>query len=109
MNDKIFFRCLQAESSYKIRKVFDNCFTSIILFNRTLHSGEWILRSHIHEFKHPRYKDLEKVYYNFEDIAAHCFKFCSKLSTCGYQPMLAEFVDLLDMNGYYTKLMEKYT
>lgn len=55
---------------------------------------------------HPNFKKLDSIFENFREFVEYFFKVGTKVAKSGCQPHLFQLLDLLDINGYFTKSLK---
>ncbi|XP_019761001.2 gamma-tubulin complex component 6 [Dendroctonus ponderosae] len=97
----IIFRCMLHQKSVALRNMVHKIFVVILKFYYYLKSRRWKCENG--SYVHPNFHKLEKIFENFEDFMVYFFKVVKKVAKSGYQPYLAQFLHVLDVNDYYSK------
>lgn len=97
----IEFMCLLNQKAFKLREAIYGIYTVILKFYEYLRARQWEFLETV--FIHPNFEKLEKIYNNFENFVKFVFKASKKVASQGAQPQLLQFVDMLNVNDYYSK------
>lgn len=89
------------QKSAALRSIMHKIFVVILKFYYYLKSRPWKCENG--SYVHPNFHKLDKIFENFEDFMVYFFKVVKKVARSGYQPYLAQFLDVLDVNDYYSK------
>ncbi|XP_066246268.1 gamma-tubulin complex component 6 [Euwallacea similis] len=100
----IIFRCMLNQKSIVLRNLIHKIFVVILKFYDYLRSRCW--KCEKGAYVHPNFNKLEKIFKNFEELVVYFFKLVRKVSRSGYQPRLAHFLDVLDVNDYYSNKLD---
>ncbi|XP_030746020.1 gamma-tubulin complex component 6-like, partial [Sitophilus oryzae] len=103
----ILFRCMLNQKSVALRNIIQKIFIVMIKFYDYLRSRHWVCEDGL--YVHPNFSKLDKIFKNFEDFVVYFFKVAQKVTKSGYQPFLIQFLDVLNVNDYYSKKLLKNT
>ncbi|XP_050309188.1 gamma-tubulin complex component 6 isoform X2 [Anthonomus grandis grandis] len=101
----IMFRCLLNQKSAALKSLINKIFIVILKFFHYLRSGQWSNENGT--YVHPNFDKLEKIYKNFEEFVIYLFRTIRKVVGSGCQPQLIQFLDVLDVNDFYSKKLKK--
>ncbi|KAF7285504.1 hypothetical protein GWI33_010602 [Rhynchophorus ferrugineus] len=101
----ILFRCMLNQKSIALKNIIQKIFVVILKFYDYLRSRQWVCEDG--SYVHPNFNKLDKIFKNFEEFVIYLFKVIKKVAKSGYQPHLVQFLDILNVNDYYsTKLLK---
>lgn len=98
----ILFQCLLSEKSAPLKKVLDKILTTILKFFYYLKAKNWICKDGL--YLHPNFDKLESITNNFKELVLFFIRVGKKVVKSGYQQQLQQFLNLIDVNQYYTKM-----
>lgn len=88
------------QKSVALRNIIHKIFIVILKFYDYMRSCRWACVDG--SYVHPNFGKLEKIFKNFEEFVVYFFKVVKKVAKSGYQPGLIQFLDVLDVNSYYS-------
>jgi len=101
----ILFRCMLNQRSVALKNIIHKIFLVILKFYDYLRSRQWQCENG--SYVHPNFVKLEKIFKNFDEFVVYLFKVARKVAKSGYQPHLMQFLDVLNVNDYYSKKLLK--
>lgn len=100
-NNNFCFRCMLNQKSVALRNIIHKIFVVILKFYDYLRSRRW--KCEDGSYIHPNFNKLDKIFKNFEEFVVYFFRVVRKIAKTGYQPHLVQFLDVLNVNDYYSK------
>ncbi|KAL1497752.1 hypothetical protein ABEB36_008656 [Hypothenemus hampei] len=100
----ILFRCMLNQKSIALKKVIHKILVVILKFYDYLRTQCWKCEGGT--YIHPNFIKLDKIFKNFEEFIFYFYKLVNKVSKSGYYPHLVQFLEVLDVNGYYSTKLE---
>lgn len=94
------FRCMLNAKGEKMRECLITIFTIILKFHNRLRSQAWTIDK-MGLYTHPNFKSLKHMYKSFCEWRTYMAHITHKLVTSGYEPHLAHFLDVLNINHKY--------
>ncbi|XP_031626701.1 gamma-tubulin complex component 6 [Contarinia nasturtii] len=97
---RVKFLCMLNRSSNEFYVKIEDIFVVILRFCNKLQSKNWKCDNH-GVYSHPNYDKLIQIEEDFTNLIKYIIYAGKKMSQCGYQAEIAEFIYMININGFY--------
>ncbi|XP_055309064.1 gamma-tubulin complex component 6-like isoform X1 [Sitodiplosis mosellana] len=96
---RVKFLCMLNRSSHEFYVKVEDIFVVILRFCNKLQSKNWKCDNGV--YSHPNYDKLIQIEEDFTKLIKYIIYAGNKMSQCGYQAEIGEFIYMININGFY--------